>query len=526
MKTILKRNSHILLFISIIIALSAYMVYWGTQKNGFHIDEMYSLMDVRGGGLNRPHYTQGFYDTWFDASELESTIVVTEENAFTYSIRRPRHPFFILLHTAYSFYPGVFSVWPSVVMNIILFIAALIVLYKLSLLFIDNKHLALLPPLVWGVSSAAINLVVFIRHYMLFTLLCLSLTYIVFIATKSSFSKWWHIASILLISFLGILTHQYFLVYAFFLSAFTCVYLLITKQFKPFIKFTVPMIVAISLYQFIAGGYFARLYAATGRLGDALEILRHGDGRFLHRINRHLEIVSETVFGNISSFLVVLLLLVLVATVYFFKMKNEVKLRDFFKEPNVGLWLIMVGSCLFYFLMIAKIAPFHTIPPYLDFRYISNITPFIMLLLISLLVNSFKTLGLKSNLILFALISIPLTVLLTANIKDYYLYRNDSNIDEALSHHYHLPVVHISDDVWRTASSYWHFFEFENQILFATIQELDMDIILQNPFEDGLLLVAPLPRDNALIPMLKDKLDLYNYTFVTYLQRHVVYILE
>lgn len=72
-----------ILLACIILAISAYMVYWGTQKEAFHMDEMFSVMDIRGKGIDRPYKEDGFYDIWHTSSDLESTIRVAADNAFT-----------------------------------------------------------------------------------------------------------------------------------------------------------------------------------------------------------------------------------------------------------------------------------------------------------------------------------------------------------------------------------------------------------------------------------------------------------
>jgi len=512
-----------MLLLALMIALlSAYMVYWGTQKNGFHVDEMYSLMDIRGGGINRPHYEEEFFNKWYVASELESTIGVTEENAFSYDINRPMSPFFNLLHTAYSFYPGLFSIWPSMVLNIIMYIGSLIMIYKLSSFFIDNKYLALLPGLLWGVSSAAINLVVFIRMYAMLTFFCILLTYTLFIAIKNDFGKWWQILAIFAISLAGALTHQYFLVYAFFVTVLVCIYLLCYKKIKQLLKFSLPMLAAVIGYQLFLQKSITSILSG-GRGSQAVNSLIAGNATFVSKVDQYLDILSQSVFGGVSIGVVLALAVILMVIIGVAYTRNGVKIFSLMISQKTVLWMIMCGTCLLFLLMIARIAPYRT------FRYISCITPFLIILLISLLVSAFKAIGFKSTIIVFTLISIPYTVLLTDNIYDDVIFREGNKVDETLSRYYHLPAVVISQKAWHTAGDYWRFFNFTNEIFFTTSDETDMEIIGDREYKEGLVLVFPGSGREAEGLTVNDVLaasDLNNATFLVQLAYHEVFYLE
>jgi len=498
------------------------MVYWGTQKNGFQIDEMFSLMDMRGSGIKRPYFEEGFFNTWHVASELESTIGVTEENAFSYNLNRSESPYFNLLHTAYSFYPGVFSIWPSMVLNIIMYIGSLIVIYKLSSFFIDNKYLALLPCMLWGVSSAAINLVVFIRFYAMLTLLSLLLIYLLFKAIKNDFEKWWQLLAIFAISLSGILTHQYFLVYAFFVAALVCIYLLCYRKIKQFLKFSLPMLIAVIGYQVVLQSSITSILTG-GRGAEAVENLTIDNANFLSNVERYLEVISQSVFGGISIGVILALAVILMSIIGVAYTRGGVKILSLMINQKTVLWMIMCGSCLLYLLTIARIAPYQTL------RYISCITPFFIIILISLLVSALKAIGFKSKGIVFIMLSVPYTLLLTGNIYDVVIYRNGNKADETLSQYYHLPTVVISQRELDPAGNYWRFFNFKNEIFFTMSDEADLESIGEREYNKGLVLLFPGPGKRPEDLTIDDVLastDLINATFLVRLPNHEVFYLE
>ena len=199
----IKQNLHIVLLVVLLILSALYMLYWGTQKRGFHVDEMYSLMDMSGNVPRRARDTVDFYNTWHDASGLYRAVSVSRDNAFSYNVKN--NAFFILLHTAYSFYPDVFSIWPAIILNIVFYIGTLIVLYMLTLILIDNKYLALLPCLLWGISNAAIEVVVNIRMYTMLVFFSTLITYLIFITINQNHRKWkfWVYSSLIVGLLLG-----------------------------------------------------------------------------------------------------------------------------------------------------------------------------------------------------------------------------------------------------------------------------------------------------------------------------------
>lgn len=496
MSNIIRKNLHIALLIAIIIGLTGYMVFWGMQKSGLHSDELFTLMDIRGAGLDRPfNIPDETLNTWFEASEFVGLQGVAEENAFAFGLRRSYIPAFVLLHIAYSFYPGVFTIWPAVILNILIFIASLIVLYNLGRLLIKDKYLALLPCLLWGVSSASINLVVFIRHYMLFAFLSILLIYLVFIAINSSFKKWWHIPLILLTVILGIFNHPYFLIFAFFVALPTFIYLLIKREYMPLLKFSLPMLAGVAYYEYRSGFISA---IVRGVAGGGMEHASHQDQFAIaidgfiggqaspHRSHGFIEMMerfSETVFG-VPFVVLMIVVAVLIIIVCVFQLNTKDKAVEFLKKRETALGLIIGIASIAYLALISRIAP------WVCYRYISNASPFVMLLIVSLAIFAVKSIGFRSSRNIFAIISIPLVVLLLLNVADWFIFR-DRRTGEELAPYHHLPVVFIETGFLEP----WHMgvhselLYFENKVMIATDESLMAELFEGKDFDDGIVII-------------------------------------
>jgi len=463
------------------------MIFWGTQKGGFHIDEMFSLMEIRGGGLGIPLVDEGFFGVWHYAQDLRYTVGVNRENAFTYNSPNIRllHPYYILLHTAYSFAPDVFSIWPGIILNILLYIGTIIILFLLGKMLITNKYLALLPSFIWGVSSAAIDTVVLLRMYSLFTFFCVLFTYVVIKTITKDPPRFVDWAILVIVSVMGFLSHPYFPIYAFFTSVFVGVYLLVIKRIKDALKFSASMLCTLVLYDLSLRlqGSSLLMFFAGYRQTEAIENLVNRNFIFSERVTQYSEILSRSVFANIAMSVVIVVAVLIIAVLFLTRDKKNKIQETIMKNENL-FWIILCLVCTFYFLLILRIAPFIT------FRYISNITPLVMLLFIVLLIRLLSRF-IENTKVKFSIILISCTMLLLTNISVPNLYRGAIRHAELLEPYYDVPVIVTvnSERDWDLVSTYWHLFNFRNQILFTLDNEPDISNIEKKTLNNGLILI-------------------------------------
>ena len=83
----------------------------------------------------------------------------------------------MVLHAISSCFPGQFSKWFGLIPNLLYYAVTIIFLYKIGKLIKKDKYFAFFPVLFFGFSIAAVNMVTYIRMYMLLTMWCTIFAY-------------------------------------------------------------------------------------------------------------------------------------------------------------------------------------------------------------------------------------------------------------------------------------------------------------------------------------------------------------
>lgn len=221
----------LLLFTQIITSM-----YFGSKKAGFHEDEYYSFYSTnRTSGLFEPDRE------WMDKDTIRNEFVVLRGERFRYGLVATVqswdvHPpfFYFLLHTVCSFFPGVFSKWLGISVNMIAFCLNFALLLWLAYMVTGhNRGLTLVVAAVHGFNPIIISGVMFIRMYEWLTVFilssaCLHVRAVLKMeADKSSEKKMeWRsfLFPLMLINYLGFLTQYYYIIFLFFIAVGFCLW--------------------------------------------------------------------------------------------------------------------------------------------------------------------------------------------------------------------------------------------------------------------------------------------------------------
>ena len=329
--------------------------YFCMQKQGFHYDEYYSYYSS--------NVTYGLVPTdreWKDVDEIRSEFRVLEGEGFRYGLVKTMqsydvHPplYYMILHTICSFFPGVFSKWLGLGINLVLSIICNIMLtYIAYQLFDKNKKMATICSLLFGFQVGVISGITFIRMYMLLTMWCLTVIiwHIPFWNKEMKLNLKKGVALFVPVM-LGFLTHYYFAVFMFFLAAFTCLYhWFIGKNFKGSVCYgsvvCAGMAAAVLYYPSCLSHIF-RGYRGTEATGAFFDL-----GNTLFRLRFFTELMNQSVFGGVLLF--VLLVTLLLALTVWAKNKNKIKMKGFIAKHQgmVQIGFVTVG----YFFVVAKTA--------------------------------------------------------------------------------------------------------------------------------------------------------------------------
>lgn len=226
------------------------MLYFGKYDLYLYQDETMSHT-----GANNPdglYYTVDS-NTWYTGEDFLRPLTAQFGHLFDYEMvwrnqASDTHPplYHVLLHTICSFFPEQFSKWFGMSLNIAAMLLAAFLTYKAALLlFHQNWILALCGAVAYVASISTITQVMFLRMYVvlqIFTAAAL-LLHLRGIAEQSE-NKWKFSILLYLVTVLGTLTQYYYLIYAFFLAAGFCIYLLFCKKWKAVLKYVVTMVLS------------------------------------------------------------------------------------------------------------------------------------------------------------------------------------------------------------------------------------------------------------------------------------------
>ena len=228
----------IMLIITIVLQLAVALCFC-MQKQGFHYDENYSYYSSNVTyGLNPPD------GDWLSGSTIAEEFCITPGKGFNFPLVAQMqsfdvHPpvYYFLLNIICSLSSGIFSKWQGLSLNLIFFvISELLIIAIADKVGNKNKAITWFSLALFGFSPAIISGITFIRMYMLLTSECMALillhmNMLTDIKNSGSLSRFVkYLIQIAVTVYIGFLTHYYFAVFAFFVAAFTTLYLFFSKN--------------------------------------------------------------------------------------------------------------------------------------------------------------------------------------------------------------------------------------------------------------------------------------------------------
>lgn len=391
-----KKNKAAKIVFCMILALQLIcMFYYGNAKQGYFVDELWSY------GLANSYYhphvyaNGGFARGWEMGSYFRDYLEVLPNQRFKYGSvlynqANDYHPplFYMMLHTVSSLFPNTFSKWYGIVPNIVYFAISMILLFTLAKRLLRNEWAALIPVVWYGFSAGAISNVVFIRMYVLLTVWVIALMDLHtkwFIDNKMSKKDF---GLLIVVAYLGFMTHYYFFLIAFFTSAFYFFYLLFNKRITDLLKYCVSMIASLLLVELTFPIAFYKLFSDQ-RGSEAVQNFFNFSDVFNHA-KTFWKITGEGLFADSINILTLIFLAgggVIFADWIRRKLherakKLDSKTVDITYEEAKRRWfsifcMLFMTAC--YFVLISKIAP------YLTDRYVFGIYPVIVMIVVFML---------------------------------------------------------------------------------------------------------------------------------------------
>lgn len=363
-----KKKTRILL-IAIIILQIAVSIFVGSKKNFLFFDEVFSYPaanNVESIGFEFPQ------NEWMDSTWFDAYMGADVEHRFEYSIPYSNqvtdvHPplFYLFLHTASSFVPGGFSLFAGLGINMLFFIISSIVLYFLGKEVFGSPVCGLMTAFLYAVSYGGLNTFVYIRMYMLMTMMALLhiLVYLKYFEQEKVSVKGYLFLVLTMLG--GVLSQYYFLFIAFSLGVWYTLKFTFTKKYKTLFKYLGTILASAGVSLAIWPSMIRHLFAG-GRGKEAQGNLVAFDGYFSD-LKEMIRILNNEMFTK-------LLFLILAGMILLFVL-NYVKGQRISKEYLNKIMVVFFVSIV-YLLLVTKLAPYQTE------RYVMPIYPLVYLLVV------------------------------------------------------------------------------------------------------------------------------------------------
>lgn len=411
MRKISEKKYKIILWSALLAVLIINVFYWGIQKEGYFCDEVYSYHysnQVDFPIITEDRAEKSWQDSWHDSDFFIDYLTISEEEAFDItgvyrSAQKDNHPpvFYTLMEISCSIFskmfPGTFSKWCGIMINIFFYILSIVVLYKLAKEVLQSDFWAIAVCILYGFSSGAVSTAVFIRMYMLYTFWSLLFAYVNALLWKRLWDRDKDTGiglyfGLFVTAALGILSHYYFLIYAFFICVVIWGYSLWVKRYRFAVKYALVMagslICSYLIYPRMRYDLFSGMRGteAFQNFKDQLD-WKDAFGDFVSVVNAEL-------FGRAGGLLIVLLCGMVIAVFILvgwnikknmtdqnsvrvvLEKKEKRRSMEFHVDIHDMAVIQMLFAVVFYMLLMAKIAP------YQEDRYIFNIFPLIMLVVV------------------------------------------------------------------------------------------------------------------------------------------------
>lgn len=191
---------------------------------------------------------------WFTGDDFKYYVRTNSDTAFRYDsvfynqIHDTIPPlYYSVLHTICSIRKEHFSWYYALSINIVCLIIMQIFTYLLAAKVTRSKLAALLVVAFWGFSLGGISCFVFLRMYAMLSMFGVMYAYFSLKLHTIEKPKLKDYIFVALAACLGALTHHNFLIFAFFLTAFSCLFLLLQKAFKKFFSYGIAASIGIAL---------------------------------------------------------------------------------------------------------------------------------------------------------------------------------------------------------------------------------------------------------------------------------------
>lgn len=307
--------------IFIVIVQCAVIIFWGMQKEGLFTDEVFSYEGAKKLGLGMQYwsYEEDFYGSYHTKAEFIERMTIEKEDLLVCQPEElkealiSRDFYYTILNLAHSFYPGHFTIWTGIFLNIPFFILLQFILYKIVYCILSDRIASIIVMGIYGFSTGAISLVLYPRCYMILTTFLL-LTFYIYLLYMEQKTFWKRTIYLLLGLFIGFncyKLHQFGMTMFAMLLFSIVLYLLLFRQVDS-LKWIIIEYGALGLGGLSVVFSLIRRYA-SGTVSNLFQdhLSRMSREEFKILVDENAEIVGKHLFWNVPCMILVCICLLI-----------------------------------------------------------------------------------------------------------------------------------------------------------------------------------------------------------------------
>ena len=352
-----------------------------TEKDNYHVDEIFSFLLANNLNSTALNFEDGIPYTsadspWLTEMAAEGQSRFNLENVWQ-NQKNDVHPplYYVLLNFICSIFPGQISVWLPGIINIAFYVLAAFFIFKLSqCLIIDCFSDYVI--LVYAVFCyGMIQMNSFFRMYMMAMAWIVLFTYFnisALIKRKMDISYYF---SIMMVVFLGALTHYYVIVFAVFQSLAMMIVLCRLKMIKELFSYILAALFA-GMHAVLLFPYMIYHIFTGGTRGK--EAFRNFASEGIERIVSFWKILDEQIAGGLLFFAMgyILIAFVFMGIRHVRRSKERQRTKSPERQIYFWSWFLLVFPVILYLLVVSKSAA------YITDRYIYPVYGLIIMILV------------------------------------------------------------------------------------------------------------------------------------------------
>ena len=520
------KKVEVLVIIIILILQMVIFTIVGINKSYIHMDEAYSL-GLASYDKVEIQDNEDFYNTWHSKEYYENYLTVNENEKGKFAQvyenqKNDVHPpfYYLLLRIAMGFSIDNFSIWPGVILNIIIYFGITVLMYFIIQKMLGSKQWskekAIIIAFASSLTLSSLNNVLYIRMYALSTLNILITTYLHMKLLDKEKVNLGLLIGIGLSAVIGSLTHYYYLFYlAMFAILFVIRYIL-KKEYKNLMFYILTMLIAgglsLAIFPYSINHMFFG-YRGQGFISKLLNI-----PEFLKNISGYVIKIQLYVFNNLFAIIISMIILLCI-----YKFVRRQKMLN-----NRNKYIKYIFSATVFYFVLVSIAS-----PWVELRYIMPVCGLIFILVIYCLYQLLNSiLGERnSNILMIIILIFIILAPFIFKIEPEVLYSDKKEIVQKLENELNVPTIFMFD------SEHNRFLD--DILLFANIDESYIakdfkgneenikEILQEKDISKGIVLFINEGQDNdKLIETIKSATNLTNCTYEKRLNACDVYYIN